>query len=240
MDKSWELNKILWHKSFLMRPGVLMSVALAQRAARHFVAAALLGLVAMGPACADVTPFSQSLAFAAAERDDIAAFYLARNYTPVWTTAEAAPQRAALLAALAQAGDHGLPASQYDVDKIVRAFQTAQTEGDRGRLEFRMTRAFLAYARDMKMGVLVPAKVDALIKIERPDYDGIAALQAFLATPKPGAWLHDLAPKTPEYARLMAEKITLEQVMVQGGWGPAVDASALGNGLSRAVGNWQL
>jgi L,D-transpeptidase YcbB len=57
-------------------------------------------------------------------------------------------------------------------------------------------------------------------------------LQAFLVAPKPGAWLHDLAPKAPEYARLMAEKIALEQVLAQGGWGPVVTAASLEPGAT--------
>jgi L,D-transpeptidase YcbB len=232
MDKLQLLNKILCHKRFQKRPEVVMPLALAGTATRHFLAAAFIGLTAICPARAEVTPFSQSLAFATAEREDIAAFYLARNYAPVWTTAEAAPRRAALLAALSAAGDHGLPVSQYNVDKLVRAFQTAETEGDRGRLEFRMTRLFLAYVRDMKMGVVVPAKVDPLIKIERPDHDGIAQLQAFLLAPQPGEWLRDLAPKSPEYARLMAEKIALEDAVARGGWGPVVTADALAPGAA--------
>ena len=204
-----------------------MTALLAHRAARQCLAAALVALATMGMARAEVTPFTQSLAVAAAERDDISAFYLARNYAPVWTTADSAPHRLALLAALSRAADHGLPASQYDAEKIIRAFQTAKTEGDRGRLEFRMTRVFLAYVRDMKMGVVVPAKVDGLIKIDRPDYNGIAQLQAFLAAPQPGQFLHDLAPNSPEYARLMAEKIALADVLDNGGWGPSVQAEAL-------------
>jgi L,D-transpeptidase YcbB len=232
MDKSPLFNKILRQVHCHMRPEVVMPLALAPKAARCFFTAAFFALSTTAPAQADVTPFSQSLAFAAAEREDIAAFYAARNYAPVWTTAEAALRRGALLTVLADAGNHGLPVSQYDADKLVQAFQAAETEGDRGRLEFRMTRAFLAYARDMKMGVLVPAKVDALIKLERPEYDGIAQLQAFLLAPQPGEWLHNLAPNAPEYARLTAEKIRLERVLAQGGWGPVVAAAALEPGVA--------
>lgn len=196
-----------------------------------------VALCVMMPAAvqADVTPFSQSLALAAADREDIAAFYLARNYAPVWTTADAAPRRAALIEVLTVAGDHGLPFATYKVSDLISAFGKAETEGDRGRLDVAMTRAFLAYARDMKMGVLVPAKVDGLIRLDRPDYDGIAQLNAFLATPKPAAWLRSLAPKTPEYTRLMAAKIALEQTISNGGWGPVVAADALAPGAADAA-----
>jgi L,D-transpeptidase YcbB len=234
MDIAALFIKIWWIKQFLLRPEVLMSVLSALRGALRSVMVASLAFGVAGPARADISPFSQSLAVAAGEREDIAAFYALRDYAPVWTGATDSTRRNALLAALSGAADHGLPIRVYDPADLVAGLRAAETEGDRGRMEYRMTQAFLAYVRDMKMGVVVPAKVDAGIRIERPDYDAVGQLQAFLLAPSATAYFQSLVPRAPEYAQLMAEKRKLERVLANGGWGTAVLADALEPGATGA------
>ncbi|MFD1808960.1 murein L,D-transpeptidase [Gemmobacter lanyuensis] len=140
---------------------------------------ALCALLATGlcfEAGAQVSPYSQSVAIAAADQDAIATFYAARAYAPVWTGAEDADRRAALFAALARAEDHGLPVQRYDVQALAAAFRAARTEGDRGRLEVRMTRAYLDYVHDIHSGVLTPAKIDPGIVRDVPRIDPALAL----------------------------------------------------------------
>ena len=79
----------------------------------------------------------------------------------MWTGPEDAARRTALLRVLERVADHGLPVVRYDAEALRLAFNDARTEGDRGRLEVMMTRAFLDYAHDIHSGVLVPSKVDA-------------------------------------------------------------------------------
>ena len=63
--------------------------------------------------------------------------------------------------ALAAARDHGLPVARYDVAALTAMLRAAQTEGDRGRAEVAMTRAYLAWAHDLTSGALTPKQVDA-------------------------------------------------------------------------------
>jgi L,D-transpeptidase YcbB len=190
-----------------------MMLPLRHRSLRVFylLNAAALGLflATADTAQAQVSPFSQSVAIAAAEDEDMAAIYAARNYAPIWTTAQAEPLRAALLTVLAGAGDHGLPVSEYDPAALTLALQNARTEGDRGRAEVAMTAALVDYMRDMRLGVVVPRSVDATIVIERPEFDASSMVAAFLAAPSPERFLRDLAPQTPEYALLMRERLRL-------------------------------
>ncbi len=183
-----------------------------------------------GPAAAQVSPFSQSVAISAAEDGDIAAIYAARNYTPIWTSADNALHRAALLSVLAGAADHGLPTAKYDPAVLTQLLQNAVTEGDRGRAEVAMTRALIGYMHDLRLGIVSPRSVDATIVIERPDFDAQAMVAAFLAAPSPERFLRDLAPKTPEYALLMRERLRLQALMAAGGWGEPVAAERLSPG----------
>ncbi len=180
----------------------------------------IFGLVAVR-AGAEEPAFVQALVADVSEDVAITAFYQARNFVPIWTGAQDSARRSALLTVLSRAADHGLPVARYDAGVLVAALESAVTEGDRGRIEAAMTRAFLAYARDVKSGVLEPSKVDAGIVriVERPDE---AALLAAVAGDDPLAVLRSLPPDAPEYARLMKEKLSLEAALSGAGWGAAV------------------
>ncbi len=185
---------------------------------------ALCALLATGlcfEAGAQVSPYSQSVAIAAADQDAIATFYAARAYAPVWTGAEDADRRAALFAALARAEDHGLPVQRYDVQALAAAFRAARTEGDRGRLEVRMTRAYLDYVHDIHSGVLTPAKIDPGIVRDVPRIDPALALSV-LTGGDLAAYLASIVPTAPAYAQLVKARLRLMAQMARGGWGPEV------------------
>lgn len=171
--------------------------------------------------------FARALAEAVADDTALADHYKSTSYTDLWTGADDAARRSAALQAFASAADHGLPEARYDAAGLVAAFQSAQTEGDRGRVEAAMSRAYLAYARDLSSGALTPAKIDPGIvrEITRPDPSSL--LQAIAVATRPAGFLHDLAPSAPEYAQLMKEKFRLEAVIAKGGWGPAPFADGL-------------
>lgn len=183
------------------------------------------------PVQAQVSPFTQSVAIAASEDEAIAAFYAARNYAPVWTDAGNAERRNVLLTALTRAGDHGLPVQRYDAGALADAFRAARTEGDRGRLEVRMTRAFLDYARDLNSGVLVPKEVDPGIVREIP-VRSLESNLAMLTDADLSGFLAGLAPTAPAYAQLMKAKIQIEAQIARGGWGEALPAVTLKPGAS--------
>ncbi len=178
-----------------------------------------------------VAPFVQALAEAAADNDAIATFYRDRSYDAIWTDADDADRRQAFLSTLSHAGDHGLPVTRYAVADLVGAYHQALTEGDRGRLEVRMTRAFLDYSRDLQSGALVPSKIDDGIKREVPVHDPRSNLNQFLAG-SPHAFLASLAPQSSEYAQLVKTKLGLERTLTNGGWGAQVAGGALAPGQS--------
>jgi L,D-transpeptidase YcbB len=162
--------------------------------------------------------FLQALAAAASDDTVIADWYRSNDYLTLWTGAEDAERRQALLAALATAADHGLPVARYDASGLRAAVEAAQTEGDRGRVEIALTRAYLNWAHDLTSGALEPAKVDAGILRDIAVIDP-AVLLSRMATGEAQAVLDWLVPRSPAYLNLMKAKIRLEADIANGGWG---------------------
>ena len=192
-----------------------MSFAMNRRGALTVMASGL-ALLAGAPlrAASLPTAYSQALAEALGENTAAQDFYRARNHASLWTGQQDGTRRALALAAFDTAHDHGLPVTRYDAKALRAAMTHAQTEGDLGRIEAAMTLALLAFVRDLSTGVLTPAKVDDGIKREvaRPD----EALTLSQIETGLSDLLSDLAPRAPEYARLMAEKFRLEELLLAG------------------------
>lgn len=211
--------------------------------ARHLTAAAAIALAASATASAaqtsptiQVTQFQQTVAEAAADDRDLAAFYRAQDFAPIWTGAgdPYTARRRALISALSQAGDHGLPPSAYDVMGLMEAMRTANTDADRAALDVRLSQLFLDYAADIQTGRLTPSKVDSAIVREVPLRDRIGYLGELTAN-DPEAFMATLPPQSAEYTRLMREKLRLEALTGSGGFGPSVRGGALKPGASGAA-----
>lgn len=207
---------------------------------------ALPGLLALGLALPLPRPaeaegalrevgFRQAIASVAAADPVIAEFYRGRDYLPLWVGEGDLARRRALVAAFADAPAHGLPAGRHDPDRQRALFGSVATLRDLGRVEVETTRAFLAYARDIETGILVPRQVDPGLVMEVPVRDAGETLRAFAAAADPGAFLRALAPQSAEYAALLREKARLEALVARGGWGPPVaSAAALKPGMEGA------
>jgi murein L,D-transpeptidase YcbB/YkuD len=178
------------------------------------------------PAMAQTTAFTQSLAATASADDAIAEWYRTNGYQTLWTGPADAPRRAAFLAAIATADLHGLPAARYDARALAAALAAAQTEGDRGRVEVEMTRAYLAWARDLTSGALVPKDVDGGILREITRIDPQLLLSR-IASGDPQAALAGLVPDSPVYVQLMKAKLDLEARVAAGGWGEPLAMATL-------------
>ena len=187
-----------------------------------------LAMVPLVPSAvgAEVSAFAQSLAVAASDEAEIAAWYAKTGYEPLWTGADDAERRQAFLGAIARASDHGLPVERYDVAALTAALQAAESEGDRGRVEVALTRAYLSWARDLTSGAIDPEKVDAGIvrEIDRIDPQ---TLLTRIASGKPSTVLDWLMPTSSAYLNLMKAKIGLEAQIAAGGWGETVPVAVL-------------
>lgn len=208
-------------------------------ATRSALAALLLATAAVVPVAAVLMPapavaqqfpiFRQALAEGVSENRDLSAFYRETNYAPVWTGAEHVARRTALVSALSRAEEHGLPAARYDLPGLIAAFNAVETERDRAFVEARASLTFLQYARDVSSGVLEPSTIIEQIVRELPRPDAAVLMRDFAAA-EPVSFLRNLAPSSPEYARLYRAKQMLEEVIATDGWGATVQAGSLAPG----------
>ncbi len=204
---------------------------------RGFALLAIVLAFSVAPhgAAAQTTAFRQAVAEGAARDEVLAEFYRAREFDGIWTgtTGRDRTRRNALLAAFASAGDHGLPAAQYDPNALMARLQAASTPAEKGAMEVEMSRLYLSYARDIQTGILTPSNIVEEIHREVPLRSRLGYLQGFMAS-SPAAYLSTLAPSSPEYARLLREKLRLERLLADGGWGATVSGGALAPGASGA------
>lgn len=185
------------------------------------IAAALMCLVFAPVAQAQSTEFRQAVAQAAAGDRNLMAFYREREFNGIWSTREDRNRRNALLAAFEAAADHGLPQDRYDAATLEARLRAANSPQEQGRLEVAISRQFLDYARDIQTGILTPSRIDPAIVRQVPLRAPLSTLRAFVQS-NPAAFLRALPPKSPEYTRLMGEKIRMERLLGDGGWGPIV------------------
>jgi len=189
-----------------------------------------------GPLAAQVTAFKQAVAQSAAQDEDIAAFYRDTDYAPVWTGADEThrERRSELLRALANARAHGLPEAKYDARGLLEDLGEADTAWERGVAEVTLTKAYLEYARDIQTGILIPSRVDSGIKREVPYRERRSYLVDITSKPS-AAVFRSLPPTTLEYNALLKQKLTMERLLVRGGWGPQVPSAKLERGDSGAA-----
>lgn len=175
-----------------------------------------------------VTAFQQAIAEAASSDKDIAAFYRDSGYAAIWTGtgAQDTERRRALMQAIADAPEHGLPSARYRADALMDTMRNARSPRDLGLLEVEMSRVFLRFARDLQSGILTPSEIDRGIVRKIAYRDRLSLLNSFTSS-TPSAFFRTLAPSTAEYNRLMKEKMRLERILGQGGWGNTVAAQSL-------------
>jgi murein L,D-transpeptidase YcbB/YkuD len=193
------------------------------------ISVAFMPVGALPVRAADPPAFVRALAAAASADEAVAAWYRTHDYQTLWTGAGDTARRQALLAALETAPDHGLPVARYDADGLRAALLAASTEGDRGRVEIALTRAYLAWAHDLSSGALTPADVDNGIVREIPVTDP-GVLLSRMAMGDPQVVLDRLLPNSVAYLNLMKAKIGLEADIAAGGWGARVPVASLAPG----------
>ena len=157
--------------------------------------------------------------FAEAERAAIEDFYASRAFAPYWSQGRAGIE--ALTAALDTSAAQGLPAARYDAEGLRALF--AAPGASVPACEVAATRAFLRYAGDLNSGALRPSRIDPEIDVA-PTRLAPAVLLGKLSEENVTAVLAGLAPRSPDYARLIAEKARLEGAAAGAEWGPEVAA----------------
>ncbi len=203
------------------------------RAVLPTIFAVFIFLFSAPQAHAQVTEFRQAVAEAASNDPDLLSFYRERGFDGIWSTRNDRNRRNALLAAFNGAADHGLPSNRYDAAGLIAQLEAASTPQQQGRLEVELSRQFLDYARDIQTGLLTPSSIDPAIFRQVPLRSRLSTMRAF-AQSNPSAFMRALPPSAPEYTRLMSEKMRMERLLADGGWGPTVPGQKYERGDSGA------
>ncbi|MCA2012443.1 L,D-transpeptidase family protein [Cereibacter sphaeroides] len=218
------------HRASALRSRLRATVTALALGMAGMTPALIAGVVALPVQAQQFPAFRQALAEGVAENQALSTFYRENGYRPIWTSAEDATRRTALVSALSRVGEHGLPEARYDLDGLLAAFSAVETERDRGLLEARASMVFLQYANDIHSGLIDPRSIDREMMVrELPRLDPSELMRDF-AGAEPIAFIRNLAPSSPEYARLYRARQELVQTIAQGGWGPQVQAGSLAPG----------
>lgn len=168
------------------------------------------------------TAFHMAIAETLPASSGIGEYYRDNKFTPVWVGegVEYEQRRATLIRFLSNADIHGLPDAQYDVQPLMDLMRNARSVRDLGEVEAELSRAFVSLADDLYAGSLRPATIDdgLVRKVERRSpKEHLQALQT-----QGAAYFEQIAPQSRQYRALMKQKLILEDLVMQGGWGATV------------------
>ncbi len=137
----------------------------------------------------------------------LASFYEARSHEPLWVGKDRAAKkrRKALVAALADAGSHGLPVARYNADHIEKMLRKSRKDEDKAKAEVAATEAFLRYARDVRLGILKPSSIDPGIKRKSKKVDPAVFLNGVSTAKNSEAYFASLPPVSQQYKSLYEE-----------------------------------
>ncbi|WP_299636805.1 L,D-transpeptidase family protein [uncultured Ruegeria sp.] len=171
--------------------------------------------------------FQMAIAEHTPQASQIAEFYRTNGFSPMWVgeTNEHMQRRAALIQALSNAHLHGLPQADATVSSLLQKMEGARSTRDLGAVEAELSRVFVEFADAFYSGVVRPGSVDdGLVR----SVDRLSAAEHLNGLNTHGtAYIAQLAPQTHQYRALMKQKLTLQTLIDQGGWGAAVPVSKL-------------
>ena len=137
-----------------------------------------------------------------ADREGVQAFYNARNYAPLWVSANAANERAkSAIAYLAQADTVGLDPNDYPAPD----FASAVTADALAEAELKLTASALAFARQAQIGRIHYTRVDADIQFNLVAPEPADVLAKLADASDAGKVLDGFNPPQPEFKALKAK-----------------------------------
>ena len=130
-----------------------------------------------------------------------------------------------MIETLSNAHLHGLPHADATVSALIDQMEQARSVRDLGAVEAELSRVYVEYADALYSGTLEPGRVDdGLVRgVERR-----SAAEHLAGLAEQGAqYLEQLPPQTRQYRALMKQKLLLQALVDQGGWGATVPVTKL-------------
>lgn len=128
---------------------------------------------------------------------------------------------------LADAADDGLNPDDYPVDALIDVRDSISADDPYGaaQAELYFSAFFVAYAADLKIGRLIPQKVDPAQFRGRKTIDVLRLLTELKKQRDPGAFLSAFESRNPHY-RALKRMLALYRAMAQSGGWPAIPTGA--------------
>ena len=139
-----------------------------------------------------------------------------------------------LVARLMAATDDGLDPKSYPADQLAKLVDaTGHTDArSRAIIELYFSAAFLEYASDLKVGRVLPHKVDPNFFLEHRTIDQLAALNELGRAKSVDAFFDAWQPQAPDYAALKRSLADYRAIAEAGGWPSVPLGDSLKPGIS--------
>jgi murein L,D-transpeptidase YcbB/YkuD len=156
--------------------------------------------------------------------DALNAYYQGQHGALIWI---GSPRMAELVARLEAANDDGLDPASYPTDRLAKLVTAAPDTDERGKaiIELAFSAAFLEYASDLRVGRLLPRKIDPQFFLQDKTIDQLAALTGVAGAPTVTDFLAGWQPRSPDYAALKDALSRYRAIATMGGW-PTVPLGA--------------
>jgi len=129
---------------------------------------------------------------------------------------------------LQRAADDGLNPDDYPIEPLIAVRDAIDPDDPQSaaRAELYFSSFFVAYAADLKIGRVIPQKVDPRLFRSRKTIDVLRVLTDLNKQREPGKFLASFEPKNPQYQALKRMLKLYHAVDASGGWG-TVDPGAM-------------
>ena len=156
--------------------------------------------------------------------EDLRTLYAVNDHRPLWIDRSAAllPSAHRLIAAFARAGEEGLDPARYSGDLLERRLATA-TRQSRVDADLLLSATALAYARDLRLGLVDPYSLGIEVDLPERPFDAPMAVLSVAHAADQHAALARLAPPHRAYRDLRVALVRARETVAAGGW-PSVPA----------------
>ncbi len=171
-------------------------------------------------------------------RDALADQYRAQNFRPFWLdqSGKLSTRAAAVLKALAAAGEEGLEPASY-LPASLAAFDAPLAETDSAamaKLDVELTAMSLKYAREASGGQFDPRRLSLYYDVTPAWAPSSRSMKVIAWSPYPAEYLQSLHPDVSAYAAMKAELAKLRATETTLAPGPIADGPVVKKGMSDA------
>ena len=149
---------------------------------------------------------------------ELTAYYVEQGGEALWIGTGRMPQ---LIAQINSAEDVGLLPQDYSVTHLTKLLAAATAATDptsQAVIELYFSSFFMKFASDIKIGRLLPGRVDKDLFWKAKKVDLVAAMTGLAGASSLADFIQSWEPQIPEYRALRTTLKTYREIAAQGGW----------------------